>query len=84
LAHEDLGKGGEIFSMPVIKVKEGESFESALRRFKKQVEKAQILSEIRKREHYEKPSVKRKKKLLAARKRMVKKLRKQQRLMGMK
>ncbi len=70
--------------MPVIKVKEGESFESALRRFKKQVEKAQILSEIRKREHYEKPSVKRKKKLLAARKRMLKKLRKQQRLMGMK
>ena len=70
--------------MPMIKVKEGESFESALRRFKKQVEKAQILSEIRKREHYEKPSVKRKKKLLAARKRLLKKLRKQQKLMGMK
>jgi len=68
----------------MIKVKEGESFESALRRFKKQVEKAQILSEIRKREHYEKPSVKRKKKLLAARKRLLKKLRKQQKLMGMK
>lgn len=44
-----------------------------MRRFKKQCEKAGILSEIRKREHYEKPSVKRKKKALAARKRAKKK-----------
>ena len=65
--------------MPGILVKENESFESALRRFKKQCEKAGVLSEIRKREHYEKPSIKRKKKTLAARKRMMKKLRKQQR-----
>ncbi len=63
--------------MPSVKVKDGESFESALRRFKKQCEKAGILSEIRKREHYEKPSVKKKKKALAARKRMLKKMRKQ-------
>lgn len=50
-------------------VKEGESFESALRRFKKQCEKSGIIAEIRKREHYEKPSIKRKKKSIAARKR---------------
>ena len=54
-------------------MKEGESIESALKRFKKATEKAGILSEIRKREHYEKPSVKRKKKALAAKKRAVKK-----------
>ena len=48
--------------MPGIKIKEGESFEGALKRFKKQCEKAGILSEIRKREHYEKPSVRKKKK----------------------
>ena len=59
--------------MPGIRVKEGESFESLLRRFKKQCEKAGILSEIRKREHYEKPSVRLKKKSIAARKRALKK-----------
>lgn len=64
--------------MPSVTVKEDESFESALRRFKKQCEKAGVLSELRKREHYEKPSVKRKKKALAARKRALKKLRKQE------
>ncbi|HET9752772.1 MAG TPA: 30S ribosomal protein S21, partial [Myxococcales bacterium] len=42
--------------MPGVRVKEGESFENAMKRFKKQCEKAGILSEIRKREHYEKPS----------------------------
>jgi small subunit ribosomal protein S21 len=56
-------------------VKEDESFESALRRFKKQCEKAGVLSELRKREHYEKPSVRRKKKALAARKKVLKKMR---------
>ena len=59
--------------MAGVRVREGESFESAMRRFKKQCEKAGILSEIRKREHYEKPSVKKKKKALAARKRAKKK-----------
>ena len=63
--------------MPGIKVKEGESFERAMRRFKKQCERAGILGEIRKREHYEKPSVKRKKKAAAARKRLLKKIRKE-------
>jgi small subunit ribosomal protein S21 len=62
--------------MPQVKVKEGETFESALRRFKKQCEKAGVLSEIRKREHYEKPSVKIKRKRMAARKRALKKMKK--------
>lgn len=61
--------------MPVVKIKENESFENALRRFKKQCERAGIFSEVRKREHYEKPSIKRKKKALAARKKSVKKTR---------
>ena len=52
------------------------SFDIALRRFKKQVEKAGILSEMKKRQHYEKPSVMRKKKKAAARKRLMKKIRK--------
>ncbi len=56
-------------------VREDENFESALRRFKKQVEKAGVLSEMRRREHYEKPSVRRKKKALAARKKLLKKMR---------
>ena len=69
-------EGGEVQPMPGVRVKEGESFENAMKRFKKQCEKAGILSEIRKREHYEKPSVKRKKKALAAKKRALKKARK--------
>jgi small subunit ribosomal protein S21 len=62
--------------MPGVRVKETESFEIALKRFKKQCEKAGILSEVRKREHYEKPSIKKKKKAIAARKRALKKQRK--------
>lgn len=58
---------------PTIRVNEGEAFEGALRRFKKLCEKAGILAEVRKREAYEKPSVRRKKKSLAARKRSEKK-----------
>src|SRR3954470_3431478 len=70
------GRKVVIQRMPGVRVKEGESFENAMKRFKKQCEKAGILSEIRKREHYEKPSVKRKKKALAAKKRALKKARK--------
>lgn len=47
--------------MPIIKIKDNESFDLVLRRFKKACEKAGVLSEIKKREFYEKPSVKRKK-----------------------
>lgn len=62
--------------MPSVRVKPDEPFENALRRFKKQCEKAGILAEVRRRGHYEKPSIKRKRKALAARKRMLKKMRK--------
>jgi small subunit ribosomal protein S21 len=55
-----------------VRVREGESFESAIRRFKKDCEKAGILSDVRKHEVYEKPSVRRKKKSMAARKRAMK------------
>jgi len=61
--------------MPTIIIRDGESFESALRRFKKQCERTGILSEVKRREYYEKPSVKRKKKILAAKKRVLKKMR---------
>ena len=55
--------------MSRVEVKENESLDSALRRFKRSCAKQGILQEIRKREHYEKPSVRRKKKSEAARKR---------------
>ena len=55
--------------MSRIEVKPNEDLESALRRFKRSCAKAGIQQEIRKREHYEKPSVRRKKKSEAARKR---------------
>ena len=55
--------------MSEIRIKDNESLESALRRFKRQCARAGVLAEVRKREHYEKPSVKRKKKAEAARKR---------------
>ena len=55
--------------MSEIRVGENETLESALRRFKRKCARAGDLAEIRKREHYEKPSVKRKKKAEAARKR---------------
>ena len=58
--------------MSEIRVKDKESLDSARRRFKRQCAKSGVMSEIRKREHYEKPSVKRKKKSEAARKRKFK------------
>ncbi len=61
------GRSGVIMSNVI--VKENETLDSALRRFKRSCAKAGIQQEIRKREHYEKPSVKRKKKSEAARKR---------------
>jgi small subunit ribosomal protein S21 len=59
--------------VPGVVVYENESFEEALRRFKKQCERAGILFEIKRREHYEKPSEKKKRKMLAARKKAIKK-----------
>lgn len=66
---------GVIESMTGVRVRENESIESAIRRFKKLCEKAGILAELRKREHYEKPSVKRKKKAIAAKKRALRRVR---------
>ena len=55
--------------MAEIRIKDNESLESALRRFKRQTSRDGVIQEVRKREHYEKPSVKRKLKSEAARKR---------------
>ena len=55
--------------MPAIRVKENEPFEVAIRRFKRTVEKTGLLTELRARECYEKPTAKRKRKLAAAVKR---------------
>ena len=60
-----------IYRMPGIRVKEGESFESALRRFKKKCEKAGILADLRRHQHFEKPSERRKRKLNAAKRKMM-------------
>lgn len=64
-------KGGNV-KMSQVKVKDNESLDSALRRFKRQTSRDGVIQEVRKREHYEKPSVKRKKKSEAARKRKFK------------
>ena len=60
--------------MPTIYVKEGEDAEYALRRFKRACEKASILTELRRREAYEKPTTERKRKKAAAVKRLQKRL----------
>jgi small subunit ribosomal protein S21 len=58
--------------MPSVKVRENEPFDIALRRFKRSCEKAGVLSEVRRREHYEKPTQVRKRKQAAAVKRQMK------------
>ena len=63
--------------MPSIRVKENEPFEVAIRRFKRSVEKTGLLTEIRAREFYEKPTTERKRKAAAAVKRLHKRLRSQ-------
>jgi small subunit ribosomal protein S21 len=68
--------------MPLIKVREDESLENALRRFKRKCEKSGILTYIKKRQHYEKPSVKKKRKALAARKKLLKRLAQERKLNG--
>ena len=62
--------------MPGVYLDDNDNFDISLRRFKKQVEKAGILSELKKRQHYEKPSVQKKKKKAAAKKRLARKMRK--------
>ncbi len=65
--------------MPVIRLRDNEPFEAAMKRFMKQCEKAGILSELKRREYYDKPSVRKKKKAAAARKRALKKMRRMSR-----
>jgi small subunit ribosomal protein S21 len=65
--------------MPHVRVKENEPFDVALRRFKRSCEKAGVLSEVRRREFYEKPTSVRKRKAAAAVKRHIKKLQRESR-----
>ena len=67
---DSRSEGGNKVSQ--VRIKENESLDSAIRRFKRQTSRDGIIQEVRKREHYEKPSVARKKKSEAARKRKYK------------
>ena len=78
LVRTKIGTEGQVNFLALVKLRDNESFEQAFRRFKKQCEKSGILSEVKKREHYEKPSVRLKKKSISARKRLIKKIKKQQ------
>lgn len=66
--------------MPLVTVREDEPFENALRRFKRKCEKSGILTELKKRQHFEKPSVKRKRKAIQARKKILRKMDEERRL----
>jgi len=65
--------------MPMVKLKENEPFDVALRRFKRSCEKAGTLAEVRRKEFYEKPTSVRKRKAAAAVKRHLKKLQRESR-----
>lgn len=64
--------------MPSVRVRENEYFDAALRRFKRACEKAGILTELRRREYYEKPTQERKRKKAAAVKRHAKRIQREQ------
>jgi small subunit ribosomal protein S21 len=66
--------------LSLVNVREEESFENALRRFKRKCEKSGILTELKKRQHFEKPSVKRKRKEVQAKKKAMRKLSEERRL----
>ena len=66
--------------MPAVQVRDEESFENALRRFKRKCEKSGVLTELKRRQHFEKPSVKRKRKAVQARKKMLRKLAEERRI----
>ena len=66
--------------MPIVTVRDEEHFENALRRFKRKCEKSGILTELKKRQYFEKPCVKRKRKDIQARKKMLRKLAEERRL----
>ena len=64
--------------MPGVRIRESEHFDAALRRFKRACEKAGVLTELRRREFYEKPTQERKRKKAAAVKRHLKRSSRQQ------
>lgn len=66
--------------MPAVQVRDEESFENALRRFKRKCEKSGILTELKKRQYFEKPSVKKKRKLMQARKKELRRMTEERRL----
>ncbi len=66
--------------MPKVRAKEGEAFQITLRRFKKACERAGLLSDIKKNNYYEKPSVSRRRKAKDARRKLIKLQRKQNRM----
>jgi small subunit ribosomal protein S21 len=66
--------------MPVVYVRDDESFENALRRFKRKCEKSGLLTELKRRQYFEKPSVRRKRAEAQARKKMMRKLAEERRL----
>ena len=63
-----------------MQVRDEESFENALRRFKRKCEKSGVLTELKRRQHFEKPSVKRKRKAVQARKKMLRKMAEERRI----
>jgi len=67
-------KKGGVFKLANVKLREGESIDEALRRFKRECEKDGILAEIKKREFYETPSIKRKRKSEEARRKLRKRI----------
>ncbi len=66
--------------LPLVSVRDDESFENALRRFKRKCEKSGVLTELKKRQYFEKPSVKRKRKEIQARKKILRKLAEERRM----
>jgi len=62
--------------MPLVRVKENEPFEKALKRFKRQCEKAGIMSDVRKHQRYEKPSERKKRKIATAKRKAILRVRK--------
>jgi small subunit ribosomal protein S21 len=70
----DIHQTWNSFNMPSVKVKDNEPFDFALRRFKRSCEKAGVLTETRRRQHYEKPTSVRKRKSAAAVKRNFKRI----------
>ena len=66
--------------MPAVQVRDEESFENALRRFKRKCEKSGILTELKKRQYFEKPSVKRKRAAIQARKKELRRMAEERRL----